>query len=271
LGVQLYALAPDLEMDFSGTLAKLHAIGIRTVETAGFHGRTPSQLRAEFDRAGLACTSAHIPVTPYVAGDLSLGGDLDALARELQLVGITHVVLPGPPLPTVPTSAATFAAAIAAVTQDGWRRTADLLNSSGRVLARHGLSISYHNHNVEFAPHEWGTAMDLLLRETDPATVFFEMDAGWVAAAGIDPITLLRAHPRRFTQMHVKDIKASTVRNFAVQQDPSEVGSGAMNWPAILPAAYEVGVRSFFIEQEPPYPGPRMASIAKSAAYMLTI
>jgi sugar phosphate isomerase/epimerase len=48
--------------------------------------------------------------------------------------------------------------------------------------------------------------------------------------------------------MHVKDIKASTVRNFAVQQDPSEVGSGAMNWPAILPAAYEAGVRSFFIE-----------------------
>ena len=39
LGVQLYALQPDLEADFDGTLAKLNGIGIRSVEMAWFHGR----------------------------------------------------------------------------------------------------------------------------------------------------------------------------------------------------------------------------------------
>lgn len=269
LGVQLYAIAPDLDADFDRTLAKLHVIGIRTVETAGFHGRSAAELRAAFDRAGLRCTSAHIPVKPYLAGDLGLDGDLDEISRAMHVLGVTNVVLPSPRVTLPITSAATFAAAIAALSQDDWRRTADLLNTKGKALRERDLAISYHNHNVEFAPHDWGTAYELLLRETDPAIVSFEMDAGWVAAAGLDPVGLLRAHPHRFTQMHVKDIKASTQANFAVQQNPTEVGSGKMDWPAILPAAYTAGVRGFFVEQEPPYSGPRINSIAKSAGYLL--
>lgn len=269
LGVQLYAIAPDLDADLEGTLAKLQAIGIRAVETAGFHGRSAAELRAAFDRAGLRCTSAHIPVKPNVAGDFGLDSDVDAITRAMHTLGVTNVVLPSPRVTLPVTSAATFAAAIAALSQDDWQRTADLLNTKGKALRQHGLAISYHNHNVEFAPHDWGTAYELLLRETDPAIVSFEMDAGWVAAAGVDPVTLLRAHPHRFTQMHVKDIKASTQANFAVEQDPTEVGSGKMDWPAILTAAYTAGVRGFFVEQEPPYSGPRMDSIAKSAGYLL--
>ncbi|UAK23714.1 sugar phosphate isomerase/epimerase family protein [Sphingomonas nostoxanthinifaciens] len=270
LGLQLYSLAPDLDADFDGTLAKLHAIGIRSVETAGFHGRSPAQLRASFDRAGLRCTSAHIQARANGNGP-SLDGDFDALARDLHVVGITNVVMPSPPLPNRPKSSEGFAAAITKLTQDDWHRVADLLNTAGKALRQRGLAVSYHNHNPEFAPHDWGTAFDLLMRETDPSSVSFEMDAGWVAAAGIDPIALLRAHPHRFTQMHVKDIKASTVTNYVVEQDPTEVGSGKMDWHAILPAAYADGVRGFFIEQEPPFAGPRIDAIAKSATYLLAL
>lgn len=268
LGVQLYTLEPDLYADLDGTLSRLAAMGIRTVETAGFLGRTPAQLRASLDRAGLRCTSAHIPIAPFKRGDLGLGGDMDALARDLHVLGAKYVVMPIPQLATLPTSAKAFVASLMALGRDDWLRTAELLNTKGKMLRARGLSMSYHNHNVEFAPHDWGTAFDLLMNETDPSCVSFEMDAGWVAAAGIDPVALLHAHPHRFTQMHVKDIKASTTDNFALEQDPAEVGSGKMNWPAILPAAYKAGIRGLYIEQEPPYSTSRMASIAKSVAYL---
>ena len=79
--------------------------------------------------------------------------------------------------------------------------------------------------------------MELLLKNTDPALVQFEMDVGWVVAAGADPFVLMKAHKGRFTQMHVKDVKATTKPNFAFQQDPTEVGSGTIPWPRLLPAA----------------------------------
>jgi len=64
--------------------------------------------------------------------------------------------------------------------------------------------------------------------------------------------------------MHVKDIKADTQANYALRQDPAEVGNGVIDWKAILPAAYDAGVTRFFVEQEPPFVGPPLRSIEKS-------
>ncbi|MGZ6015121.1 MAG: hypothetical protein ACXWKM_05200, partial [Phenylobacterium sp.] len=60
LGLQLYTLGGDLRADLDGQLAKVAAAGYRTVEMAGYLGRTPAELRAAFDKAGLACPSAHV-------------------------------------------------------------------------------------------------------------------------------------------------------------------------------------------------------------------
>lgn len=270
LGVQLYALAPDLDRDFDGTLAKLHKFGIRAVETAGFHNREAAQIRASFDRAGLVCTSAHISATPFRGGP-SLSGDLDVLARDMHAIGVIDVVMPTVLLPRPITSLEDFRAMTAALTLDDWRRTAAFLNTMAHELHKRDLAISYHNHNFEFVSLGGSSGFDLLLSETDPTLVSFEMDAGWVSAAGIDPIALLRAYPTRFTQMHVKDIKAATPGNRSTEMLPAEVGAGVMDWPAILTAANAAGVRRYYIEQEPPYVGPRIDSIAKSAAYLLGI
>jgi sugar phosphate isomerase/epimerase len=68
--------------------------------------------------------------------------------------------------------------------------------------------------------------------------------------------------------MHVKDIQSNTHPNTALQQNPTEVGSGIIPWPRILPAALQSGVHHFFIEQEPPFPGPRLDSVRKSFNYL---
>ena len=106
---------------------------------------------------------------------------------------------------------------------------------------------------------------------TDPKLVHFEMDVGWVAAGGADPIKILEHRKGRFRMMHVKDLMATTKTNYAMQQDPAEVGNGMLPWRKILDVAYATGVRKFFVEQEPPFKGDPLDSIAISAKYLSTI
>ena len=157
------------------------------------------------------------------------------------------------------------------ITADDWKATATFLNEKAAALQKVGLRLSYHNHNVEFRPVGATDGLEILLKETDPRRVHFEMDVGWVAAGGADPIKLLEQHKGRFRMMHVKDLMATTKTNYAMRQDPAEVGNGMLPWRKILDVAYSTGVRKFFVEQEPPFKGDPLDSIAISARYLSTI
>jgi sugar phosphate isomerase/epimerase len=270
IGLQFYTLGDTPAHDLDGVLAKVAAIGYRTVELSSFYGRAPVELRRSLDAAGLKCTSIH--------NMLARDADFDRTAAAAEAIGFDRVVVPifaFPPgaslRPQAPgeTVKDVIGRIGGQMTADDWKRQAALLNQAGEKLRRQGLRVGYHNHNVEFAPGPGGdTGYDILLRETDPALVTFEMDVGWVAAAGRDPADLLRRHHGRFELMHVKDVKASTRPNFALQQDPAEVGAGALDWKRILPEAYAAGVRRFFVEQEPPFVRDRLESVRLSFDYL---
>lgn len=259
IGIQLYALGPEAMKDLDATFAALSKIGYRTVELAGFGGRTPVELKAALDRAGLTCRSAHIQPRG------GLDGDLDKLAADLNTVGVKAAVAPIPRLPDrllKPRAGEDMGGflrrAMSEMTADDWKMNAAFLNEKGAVLQKAGIGVGYHNHNFEFAPLGGTNGLEILLAETDPALVTFEIDVGWVKAAGVDPLALMARHKGRFTLMHVKDIKAATQPNFTLAMDPTEVGSGVVDWKALLPAAHAAGVRGFYVEQEPPFERPRI-------------
>jgi sugar phosphate isomerase/epimerase len=274
VGLQLYTLGGGLRDDLAGQLGQVAKIGYRTVELAGYLGRTPKDLRAAFDRAGLTCPSAHIQARSSKT-DPGLD-DIDKVIADAQVIGVKHVVLPMFAIPShvdmAPRAGEDRAAVqgrlAAQITADDWKATADFLNAKGKALKAAGLTMGYHNHNVEFFPVGGTTGLEILLKAADPALVQFEMDAGWVAAAGADPFAILKAHPGRFRQMHVKDLKASTKPNFAFRMDPADIGAGTMNWQALLPAAYAAGVRGFFVEQEAPFDKPRIDSARADFGYL---
>ena len=275
VGLQLYTLGEAPYRDLDGTLAAVARIGYRAVEPVGLMRRTVAELRAALDRAGLSCPSTHVPLQADPSGGPTLAGDIGRLAADMHRLGVTYVVVPIFPIPARiggphqgEDGLHFLTRAGREMTADDWRRTAAQLNEKGAALQREGLGLAYHNHNAEFARYGSETAYDLLLAHTDPDTVSFEMDVGWVAAAGVDPIPLLHSHRERFRLMHVKDIKASTVPNNAFKMDPADVGSGTLDWRAILPAGYEVGVRHYYVEQEPPFPGPRMAAARADYEYL---
>ncbi|MGZ6048861.1 MAG: sugar phosphate isomerase/epimerase family protein [Phenylobacterium sp.] len=264
IGLQLYTLGGDLRADVDGMLGQVAKIGYRTVELAGYLGKTPKELRASFDKAGLKATSSHVQAEGNGAEPTL--AQIDRVIADSHVMGIEHIVLPSVPMPAHVDAkarpgedlAARFARVYGQLTADDWKAVADLLNAKGKALKAAGMTMGYHNHNAEFMPLAGTTPLEILLKNTDPALVSFEMDVGWVVAAGGDPFALMKAHKGRFSQMHVKDVKATTKPNFAFQQDPTEVGSGIIPWPKLLPAAYAEGVRGFFVEQEPPFARPRI-------------
>jgi sugar phosphate isomerase/epimerase len=277
IGLQLYTLGPDAAKDLDGTLAQVAKIGYRDIELAGLLGKTAAEMKAAMDRAGLTTSSAHIQ--GRAMGAQSFSGDLAKLADDLNVLGVKSAVMPLFYIPdrfelkpNAGEDGAAFLSRMAGqMTVDDWKWNADFLNKKGEALKSAGIAVGYHNHNNEFAPVGGTTGMDILLKETDPSLVTFEMDAGWVMAAGHDPFALLKQHKGRFTLMHVKDIKASTTANFALKQDPTEVGSGMIDWKKLLPAAYDSGVRHFFVEQEAPFAHPRIESTKISHDYLASV
>src|SRR3954447_560695 len=59
-GIQLYTVGKELTEDLAGTLAKVSAIGYKTVESAGTAGKTAVEFRKALDAAGLKCVSSHM-------------------------------------------------------------------------------------------------------------------------------------------------------------------------------------------------------------------
>lgn len=275
IGLQLYTLGPLPFRDLTGTLTKVAAMGYREVELPGLLGRKPEELRAAADGAGLRIVSLHLgTATASPSGALTVDNDPAEIASVLKTLGAEAVILPMLPIPpgfrphAGQDFQASFTQAVTEAGKDYWRGTAAYLNRCGDGLRKQGTGFGYHNHNVEFTSVDGETGFDILARETDPSLVSFEVDIGWVAAAGLDPLRFLERHAGRLRWMHVKDMKASTRPNFGFRMDPTEVGSGALPWKQLLPAAYRAGVRHFFVEQEPPFVMDRLDAAAKSAAYL---
>lgn len=274
-GIQLYMLGEAPAKDLDGTLARVADIGYREIELPGLLGHTPAELRAAADRAGLAITAIHLQARPLVPGsDPTLEDGPARIGEILGTLGANDAIVPIVPLPDGFRLAAaeSFGTAVSrAVAHAGpglWARTAALLNEHAAALRQQGVRLGYHNHNLEFAPVNATTGWDVLVAETDPALVSFEVDIGWVAAAGLDPVRFVERHAGRLRWMHLKDIRRSNRPNFAMEMDPTEVGSGSINWARLLPAARAAGVRHFYVEQEPPFAIDRFEAAARSFAFL---
>lgn len=260
LGVQLYTLGPLARADLAGSLKQLAAIGYRTTEIAGYLGRTPQQIRDAHDAAGMRCTSAHVQATAGTADEPGTGGDIARLIEHMKILGVTDVIVPGFPTPlnTAPSV-------------DLWKQRAAFLNKLGAGLKGAGIGAGYHNHTGEFAPLGDTNGLEIMLAETDPKLVNFQLDIGWCVAAGVEPIAFLKKHRPRFKLAHVKDVKPITNPNGSKAMSSTEIGAGAVDWKSVLPAAYDVGIRKFFVEQEPPFERDRIEALRLSYAYLQTL
>lgn len=225
LGIQLYTLRSVASANLGGTLAQLAAIGYTEIEFAGFYDHPASEVRALLDQYGLAAPSAHIDI-----GQME-GAAADATFRDAKTVGLQWITVPSLPRGKRDTV-------------DDWKRVAEQFNGVAKETRAAGFRFAYHNHNTEFRKIGSVVPLEVLLAETDPMLVSFEMDVYWVVNGGGDPVDLLTRYPGRFKLLHLKDSMG------APQHKMADVGSGTIDFRAIL--AHAPAVEHYFVERDDP-------------------
>ena len=132
------------------------------------------------------------------------------------------------------------------------RELAARLNKAGAALKKLGLSLLYHNHNVELLQVKPGQrAYDLLLSETDPALVGFEFDSFWFADGGANAKDWMRLLGKRMKLWHITDRgcrQSGPSMTPILKQDSVELGTGNMDLDGLRVLAEENGVEAIVLE-----------------------
>jgi sugar phosphate isomerase/epimerase len=239
IGVQLYSVRKEMEKDFEGTLAKVAATGYTEVEFAGYFGKKPADVRAILERHGLSAPAAHV--------GLGTADEWRAALDAAQVIGHRYLVVAWIP-------------AEARRTIDDCKRVAASFNRSGEAAQTAGIQFGYHNHDFEFVPVEGRMPFDLLLAETDPKLVQFEMDLYWITKGGQDPLAYFARYPGRFPMVHVKDSMGPPEHKMV------DVGAGSIDFRKIFARREQAGIRHYFVEHD--QPRDPFASIRASYEYL---
>jgi sugar phosphate isomerase/epimerase len=226
IGIQLYSVRRELARDFEGTLASLASLGYKEVEFAGYFDRKPKEVRAILARHRLAAPSAHVPIE-------SARQEWSRTLETANVIGHRYLVIP-------------WLAPEDRPTMDEVERRAAEFNRLGEEAKRAGLRFGYHNHDFEFLPLEGRIPYDVLLRETDPAHVTFELDLMWIGKGGQDPVHYFAKYPGRFEMVHVKDSTGAPAYRHV------DVGRGTIDFRRILARRHQAGIRHFFAEHDDP-------------------
>lgn len=248
IGLELYSVRNLLPKDFDGTLGQVSAAGYKEVEAAGFYNKPAAEIRSAMDKAGLRCISAHYTLTQFRT-------QMDELLEYAHGVGLEYMICSSsggihrdPNAKGEPSL-------------DDWRYIAEEFNRVGAKVKAAGMTFGVHNHVPEFAVKDGVVVYDELLRLTDPRDVIFEMDCGWVTAAGHNPVDYLKKTPERFPLLHVKDMTREANGSY----HSVVLGKGVIDYHPILRAA--TGMKHYFVEQEE-FAGDVMTELREDAAYM---
>jgi len=257
-GIQLWTVKSEAEKDLAGTLKKVLAAGFREIEFAGYYGRDPAELGKMMRDMGFTLVSTHAG-----AGDIAKNGD--KIIADAKALGLKYIVCSSPGV-TPEKEKLPWEERMKAVDMTDWRWNAELFNKFGKQVTDAGMEFGYHNHSAEFKVYEGKTALEWLFDLTDKKHVKVELDVGWVAVAGVDPIPLLNKYKERVIALHVKDVAKRT----SPDKDPPSValGEGSVDWKNVLSTAKKNGTKAFFYEQEEPFTRPILDSVKISGDYL---
>jgi sugar phosphate isomerase/epimerase len=243
-GVQLFTVRDALGRDLRGALRQLREIGIVEAELYGLNGPDSAtlyglparELKRAFDDNGIRVPASHI------GGDLANARAIGEIARTLGVESLI-VALPSE-------FSRNVNGRFTMVPAEGRAQLDTLvgkLNRVGREYRDQGLTFGYHNHHIEFMPVDGVVPYDYLMSNTDPDLVKIELDIGWLATAGVDPVAYLRRHAGRVISCHMKDYNPS-IDSDIPQRKVVAPGTGTVDFAAVLAAMNETGVAHGFVE-----------------------
>ena len=238
IGVQLYSIRDVIgnpeayARNHEEAFKALAQMGYTSVEAACYsdgklYGVDPEQYKADLEAAGLKSLSTHIGRN--LSDEELASGDFtesmkwwDQAIAAHKAAGCKYVVCPSFAVPQ---------------TLAGLKTYCDYFNAIGAKCKENGMLFGYHNHSHEFNKVEDKVIYDFMLENTNPESVFFEMDVYWAVMGHAAPVEYFKKYPGRFTMLHIKDYR--------------ELGeSGMVGFDAIFKNADIAGMKDFVVELE---------------------
>ena len=272
--VQLDGFSRQLVHDYEGVMTKVARLGYSGIEIFyGLHGGySPEGLRDFLKSIGMVVLSSHVDIQ-----------DTDQNLDYLPGTGCKYIICPG----------------MAITSREEALQAAEQLNALGERAKAVGMKYGYHNHSNDFLEVDGKTINDILIENTDPDLVAFEIDVAWAYRAGVDAAEYIRKHSGRFELIHVKETKAQMgklsfmkppKKGFRMERDISgwpkmtpeqaaemdkflsincELGKGIVDMKAIKAAADAQGFTPYYIvERDYAWTGDIFTTLAADSGYL---
>jgi len=273
--VQMDSFSRQLVHDYEGVMKKVADLGYAGVEIfyALHGGYSPEGLKDFLASIGMVVLGSHVEL-----------GDTDEQLKYLPGTGCKYIICPG----------------IHVGSLDEAYRAAETLNECGRKAKSVGMKYGYHNHSNDFHSYDGKMVIDVMIENTDPDLVTFELDAAWAWRAGVNAAEFISRHPGRFELIHVKETTADMKpmkfmkppadgEKFVMRRGPSgwplltpeqekaldealsincELGKGIIDMPSIKKAADAQGVKAYVVERDYAWTGDIFTTLKADADYL---
>ena len=262
VGIQVYSVRDQAQVDLKGTIQKLKDMGYDGVELAGLYGYTAEEFRQVLDEVGIPAISAHVPYVELIS-------DMEETVRKYKLIGCKYIAIPYLTEEYRPGTPA-FAEVV------------ENIRKIGEVCKKYDIILLYHNHDFEFAKMEDGSyALDYLYATVPADLLQTELDTCWVKVGGEDPVEYVRKYAGRCPIVHLKDFVGKKSANMyeliGIESKPQEkteefgfrpVGYGVQDMPSIVNAAIGSGAAGVVVEQDQSKERPTLEAARMSIDYI---
>jgi len=232
IGVQGYTIRNYMKdkAQFGETLAKIRKIGYTCLDHGIPGDMTAAEYRDLLEENDIKPLIVNSSVDAVLKDPAKAAADAHTLGVELVTVISIPKSLRG--------------------SEDGFHRFAADLNRACEAMKKEGLRLAYHTHAFDFSSFGGYNGVDIFINETDDVEIV--PDTHWIAAAGINPPDFIRRLNGRCSQVHFKDYAIDTGTDILenVPRLYAEVGQGNLNWPDIVRACREIGIRKYLVEQD---------------------
>jgi len=237
IGIQLWSVRKAMEENPIETLKVLASIGYTDIECTGYnegkvYNMEPNEFKKVLSDLGMTMQSCHVK-TGNANPDKkrTMINDWEGFCSDNAELGAKSVVCG-------------YFFESERTTIDDYKKHAELFNKCGEVAKKHGLTFAHHNHDFEFFELDGEIPYDLLLNQTDPNFVSFELDHYWTRKGGVSSLDYINKYPGRFPIWHIKDMDSTKEQFF------TEVGSGVIDYASIFKAKEKSGLKYFYVEQD---------------------
>jgi sugar phosphate isomerase/epimerase len=206
--IQLWTLR-NVDEPLPELLRRVGRTSFDGVELAGLDGHDPAPIADALDDADLEIAGAHVGLDALQEGERA-----DTI-ETYDALGCSVLVVP-------------YLDPKYFETIEGVQAVAADLDEAALDLADTDHTVCYHNHAHEFVDVDGRPAFDRLADVS--SAVGFEIDTGWVKAAGQDPASVIERYADRIPLLHLTDHDVETGEH-------AEVGEGDVDNAAAVEAA----------------------------------